>query len=101
MMAPFNGLVPLLQVYDMPTALAFYRDLLGFELVDRSPEIEAGHQDTCVFIACPELDAAYAALTAAGLAIAPPAITPYGMRQLDLRDRDGYAICLQWPAEDG
>ena len=28
-----KGLVPLLQVYDMPRAVAFYRDRLGFELV--------------------------------------------------------------------
>jgi len=27
-----RGLCPLLQVYDMPTSLAFYRDVLGFEV---------------------------------------------------------------------
>lgn len=31
-----QGLAPLLQVYDMPTAVHFYRDLLGFELVNTS-----------------------------------------------------------------
>jgi catechol 2,3-dioxygenase-like lactoylglutathione lyase family enzyme len=31
-----KGLCPLLQVFDMPTSLAFYRDRLGFEIVDRS-----------------------------------------------------------------
>ncbi|MBI1185828.1 MAG: VOC family protein [Alphaproteobacteria bacterium] len=36
-----NGLAPLLQVYDMPAALAFYRDALGFEIVSASPEIDA------------------------------------------------------------
>ena len=36
-----NGNVALLQVFDMPTALAFYRDRLGFEIVSASPEIEA------------------------------------------------------------
>lgn len=29
-------MAPLLQVFDMPTSLAFYRDLLGFERVDDS-----------------------------------------------------------------
>jgi glyoxylase I family protein len=29
-------LCPLIQVFDMPTSLAFYRDLLGFELVETS-----------------------------------------------------------------
>jgi glyoxylase I family protein len=31
-----RGLAPLLQVFDMPTSLAFYADLLGFEIVGRS-----------------------------------------------------------------
>ena len=31
-----DGMAPLLQVFDMPTSLAFYRDLLGFERVDDS-----------------------------------------------------------------
>jgi glyoxylase I family protein len=28
-----QGLAPLLQVFDMPTSVAFYRDVLGFEIV--------------------------------------------------------------------
>ena len=39
-MMKLNGSVALLQVFDMPTALAFYRDRLGFEIVSASPEIE-------------------------------------------------------------
>lgn len=31
-----EGMAPLLQVFDMPASLAFYRDLLGFERVDDS-----------------------------------------------------------------
>lgn len=31
-----NGMTPLIQVFDMPRALAFYRDLLGFEVVSDS-----------------------------------------------------------------
>jgi glyoxylase I family protein len=34
------GLTPLIGVWDMPTALAFYRDLLGFAVVFASPEVE-------------------------------------------------------------
>jgi glyoxylase I family protein len=30
------GMVPLLQVYDMPAAIRFYRDVLGFEVVNTS-----------------------------------------------------------------
>ena len=36
-----TGLVPLLQVFDMPETIAFYCGLLGFEVVDASPEIVA------------------------------------------------------------
>jgi catechol 2,3-dioxygenase-like lactoylglutathione lyase family enzyme len=31
-----RGLAPLLQVFDMPTSIAFYRDILGFEVVSTS-----------------------------------------------------------------
>jgi glyoxylase I family protein len=31
-----RGLAPLLQVFDMPTSIAFYRDLLGFEVLSTS-----------------------------------------------------------------
>jgi len=45
MAIPTNGMAPLLQVYDMPDALAFYRDLLGFEIVSASTETDTpeGH----------------------------------------------------------
>lgn len=33
-----RGLCTLIQVFDMPTSLRFYRDLLGFEVVQRSHE---------------------------------------------------------------
>ena len=34
------GLTPLIQVFDMPASLAFYRDKLGFEVVSASPVVE-------------------------------------------------------------
>src|SRR5262247_1739750 len=34
-----SGFVPLIQVFDMPTSVAFYRDILGFAVVAQS---EAG-----------------------------------------------------------
>ncbi|HZQ44384.1 MAG TPA: VOC family protein [Acidobacteriaceae bacterium] len=34
------GLTPLIWVFDMPTSLAFYRDVLGFEVAHASPEVE-------------------------------------------------------------
>jgi glyoxylase I family protein len=35
-----QGLTPLIGVFDMPRALAFYRDVLGFAVVSASPEVE-------------------------------------------------------------
>ena len=125
-------LVPLIQVFDMPRALAFYCRVLGFQISKQSAEgdtfdwallqlggsalmlntmYEAGdrppapdparvtaHGDTTFYIACTDLDALHAQLRARGLEIAPPAVRPYGMKQLELVDPDGYLICFQHPA---
>ena len=32
-----RGLTPLLQVFDMPTSVRFYRDVLGFKVIGTSP----------------------------------------------------------------
>jgi glyoxylase I family protein len=32
----FRGLTPLIQVFDMPVSIAFYRDVLGFEILMQS-----------------------------------------------------------------
>jgi catechol 2,3-dioxygenase-like lactoylglutathione lyase family enzyme len=129
-----RGLAPLLQVYDMPTSIRFYRDTLGFEVVTTSPPLggsdrfhwallhlgdadlmlntayefdherppkpdpvrAAAHDDTGLFFACPDVDAAYQELRAKGLDLKPPGIAPYGMKQLYLHDPDGYSLCFQW-----
>src|SRR5262245_17681804 len=98
---PFElqGLCPLLQIFDMPTSLAFYRDALGFQVIaaapsgadvtedqlgwvwlrrdgaelmlntahdpdaERPPTADAArvaaHDDTALFIGCPDVDGAY------------------------------------------
>lgn len=132
-----RGLCPLLQVYDMPTSVRFYRDTLGFELVTTSPNLGAedkfhwcllrlggselmlnstyeldderpvrpdptrvaAHDDTCIYFAAPDVDAAYQELRAKGLQLKPPREAPYGMKQLYLHDPDGYNLCFQWSAE--
>lgn len=128
-----GGFATLLQVFDMPTSLAFYRDVLGFEVAseipddgicdwvmlkryeselmlntayeadDRPPVPEparvAAHADTALFFGCEDVDAAYAFLRQRGVAANPPMTTDYGMRQLYLKDPDGYDICLQQPVQ--
>ena len=34
------GLTPLIQVFDMIKSIAFYRDILGFEVISASPEVQ-------------------------------------------------------------
>ncbi len=48
-MAPL-GLTPLIGVFDMPTALAFYRDLLGFLVIFASPEVETAEGRFCHYM---------------------------------------------------
>lgn len=39
-MPEMTGATPLLQVFDMPTAISFYCDMLGFEIYEHSPFVE-------------------------------------------------------------
>lgn len=127
-----RGLSPLIQVFDMPTSLAYYRDKLGFrvtgdsgrgdnsgwvmlELGDATIMLNTGyeddqrppapdasrvaaHEDTCIYFACPDVDAAYEHLRANGIAADPPQVAPYGMKQLYVRDPDNFNLCFQWRA---
>jgi catechol 2,3-dioxygenase-like lactoylglutathione lyase family enzyme len=61
------------------------------------PERRAAHADTILYFGCRDVDDAYRQLTAAGVAMRPPKIAPYGMKQISFEDPDGYGICLQWP----
>ena len=64
------------------------------------PARVAAHKDTGLFFACPDVDGAHVHLRAQGIDIEPPTIAPYGMKQLYLRDPDGYEICLQSRASE-
>lgn len=132
-----QGVAPLLQVFDMPTSLQFYRDRLGFTVTQTSPRLSentddvtwamlqladvtvmlntanepehrpekpesqrfSGHDDTCLYFGCPDVDAAYKFLREQGLAVEPPKVAPYGMKQLYLKDPDGFMLCFQWTAK--
>ena len=61
---------------------------------------QRGHRDTCLYFGCPDVDAAYAELTARGVVIdRPPRVAPYGMKQMYFKDPDGFGLCFQWKAE--
>ena len=131
-----EGLVPLFQVFDMHAAIHFYRDLLGFAVINTSkplsedaddvnwamlqlndttmmlntayePEYRpavpdptriAAHADSSLYFGCRDVDHAYQQLRELGLNVKEPVIAPYGMKQLNLSDPDGYHLCFQWPA---
>ena len=58
----------------------------------------ARHDDISIYLSCPDVDGAYQELLSKGLNLKPPKVAPYGMKQLDFRDPDGYGICIQWRA---
>src|SRR5262249_16943603 len=131
---PINveGLAPLIQVFDMPTSISFYRDKLGFTVAATSqpgddcdwallrldgcklmlntayekehrpavpdPARIAAHEDTALYLSFRDLHGAYAHLRAIGVDASPPKVAPYGMKQLYIKDPDGYDICFQWSA---
>jgi len=128
-----QGLCPLIQVFDMPRSLAFYRDLLGFGIVRQAqpgdncdwawlrlgsaelmlntmyeaphrppapdPKRTAAHGDTVLFLGAPNVDAMYEYLCAKGITAEKPVVRDYGMKQLSVKDPDGYGVCFQWPAD--
>lgn len=130
-----NGVAPMIQVFDMPRSIRFYRDQLGFKVTGSSKAVSSdpddvgwvmlqlsgatimlntaydpeevppqpepgrwsGHQDTCLYFGCPDVEGAYQELLSKGLDLRPPAVAWYGMKQLYLTDPDGFGICFQWP----
>lgn len=93
-----KGMSPLLSVFDMPTSLAFYRDVLGFKVIHDSGKGDNSgwvmlQGDDVTFI----LNTAY--LKTKGIGLEPPVNAYYGMRQLYFHDPDGYSLCFQWPID--
>src|SRR3954453_8748656 len=126
---------PLFEVFAMPTSFAFYRDVIGFEIVatNKAVDTDPAHVDwawlrlndvdlmlntayeegerppvrdphgvfgrgVCFYVGCPDVDAAYERLLGRGVDVKPPKVASYGMKQLYVRDPDGYNLCFQWRA---
>jgi glyoxylase I family protein len=84
-----QGLTPLIGVFDMPRALAFYRDVLGFAVVSASPEVETAEGG------CADVELAHQELAGRGLKAARPKVAPYGLKLFSAEDPDGYMIVFQ------
>jgi glyoxylase I family protein len=128
-----KDVTPLLQVFDMEKSVAFYRDLLGFAVVNEwrpdghfywamlklggavvmlnakyeddqrppTPDARANavHADITLYFDCADVDGAYAFLRDKGVDAKPPAVAHYGMKQLYLKDPDGFELCFQQPVK--
>jgi catechol 2,3-dioxygenase-like lactoylglutathione lyase family enzyme len=74
----------------------------AYEEPERPPAPEpsriAAHSDICVYFGCPDVDGAYRHLRAKGLDVKEPAVAHYGMKQVYVKDPDGYWLCFQWKA---
>jgi uncharacterized glyoxalase superfamily protein PhnB len=100
----------------------FYRDTIGFNLVEQAdsdgklfwcrlergassimlqqaededgPAAGRGYGVTFYFV-CDDVDLLYEELSARGLALVPPRMACYGMKQLFVPEPNGYAICFE------
>jgi catechol 2,3-dioxygenase-like lactoylglutathione lyase family enzyme len=119
-------LVPLLFVQDIERSLAFYRDSLGFEVRGKwEPDgklswcrIERGHSALMLqqaleedgpaegrgrgvgfFFVCDDADAVHSEFRSRGLQLNAPEVAFYGMKQVFVKDPDGYELCFQSPTQ--
>jgi uncharacterized glyoxalase superfamily protein PhnB len=110
------GIAPVLVVRDIERSLAYFRDALGFDLafIYGEPTFYAGvcrgsvtiHLQSAtstdrqpgqagISIFTSDVDALYEELRERGAEIVkPPADYDYGMRDFDVRDPDGNALCF-------
>lgn len=118
MTVPSNhvGLAPVFIVRDITASVAWYRDVLGFEVAflygeppfyagvcrgEATIHVQAAHRTTrqpghaAANIFTRDVDAYYAEIIARGAtAISPPDDRPYGMRDFDILDPDGNSLCF-------
>lgn len=70
-----------------------------YDIGERPPQRDPGQQaangHTYLFFNTNELDAVIEKLRAAGVEPGDPIDQPYGMRQIYLKDPDGYSLCFQ------
>jgi glyoxylase I family protein len=117
-----TAVTPLLEVFDLPASIAFYRDVLGFELVSGDdswrcmlklgevslmlntayerderpaapdPARVVGHSDGELYFNTPDVDAVYEHIRAKGWEVRKPKDMFYGMRQVSMKDPDGFQL---------
>lgn len=58
----------------------------------------ASHSDTALYFGCENVDQVYAYLRSKNWNVKEPSTARYGMRQMYLKDPDGFELCFQHPA---
>jgi glyoxylase I family protein len=124
--ATVRQLWPLLAVTDIERSVAFYRDELGFSVAGEAESNgklfwcrvvrggaslmlqQADEEDgppaqwgrgVAFYFVCDEVDALERELARAGVAHEPVSVAEYGMKQLFVREPDGYLVCFESPTE--
>src|SRR2546427_9478977 len=127
-MLDIRGMTPLLFVFDIEASLRFYCEILGFTLKTRAnywawierdgvdlmlntlydpdqqperPDLTrtATHEDVTLYFGCSDVDAVYDHFVAQGIAVEKPHVAPYGMKQLYVKEPDGFGLCFQWKVQ--
>jgi lactoylglutathione lyase len=122
MSSRFRDAFPILTVSDMSRSLAFYRDLLGFELTYTFPDeadpafaslaVEGGKlglgsagdepvesASTALWLYTDDVDGAVSRLRDAGVpVVAEPADQSWGERVASVSDPDGYVVHIGAPS---
>jgi uncharacterized glyoxalase superfamily protein PhnB len=123
--ARFTGLAPVLLAPDVAEALAYYRDVLGFDVTpyELAPEdygyamrdgltIHLAHADMCrpnsdlvgdlfdVYMWVDDVEAVHADLQERGANILHgPTERPWGMREIRVRELNGYVLGIGQPLD--
>ena len=121
--AAIRELVPLLFVQDIARSVAFYQQL-GFSVAgtwepdgklawcrleregsaimlqqaeEEDGPAEGRGRGVGLFFNCDDVDALHAEFISAEVKTAPPHVAFYGMKQIFLKDPDGYELCFESP----
>lgn len=119
----FRRLTPMLRTPDLPGTLAFYRDVLGFELVSGAPEhgwlalrrdgadlmlsgLNAHEGDAAtgftgsLYLEVADVDALWDAVRDHARVCYTPETFAYGMREFAVYDNNGYLLQFGTPVCD-
>lgn len=124
-----TGVAPMWEVFDLPASIAFYRDVLGFELVsgddswwcmlklgevtimlntayerderpaEPDPARVRGHADAELYFDTPDPGAVYARLREKGWRATEPKVMHYGFLEVTTSDPDGFVLHFLCPAK--